>query len=221
MIWITGDLHGDFSRFSQKGIRKIKKNDYLIVCGDFGFVWDGNKQEQKMLSKLSKKRFYTLFVEGTHDNLDLLASFEEEEFGGAAVRSLNKRVKWLKRGMVYTLGEETVFAFGGGVSEDLGARVEGQNWWRGETPSKDEMVAGVSALDAVGKSVDFIVTYDAPLTLRNVFQPNNNEENVLNVYLQEVSKYCKFKKWFFGCYHSDKLVPPSYRCVFKDIVKAQ
>lgn len=36
MIYITGDIHGDFSRFKSPLLRKLKKNDALIVCGDFG-----------------------------------------------------------------------------------------------------------------------------------------------------------------------------------------
>ena len=38
MIYITGDIHGDLSRFKDKRIKKLKKGDTLIVCGDFGFM---------------------------------------------------------------------------------------------------------------------------------------------------------------------------------------
>ena len=30
MIYITGDIHGDFSRFKSPLLRKLKKNDALI-----------------------------------------------------------------------------------------------------------------------------------------------------------------------------------------------
>ena len=49
MIYITGDIHGDFSRFRSPALKKLRKNDALIVCGDFGFIWDGSEKEQKIL----------------------------------------------------------------------------------------------------------------------------------------------------------------------------
>ena len=47
MILITGDTHGDLSRFKKKELKKLRKNDTLIICGDFGFVWNGSKTEQR------------------------------------------------------------------------------------------------------------------------------------------------------------------------------
>ena len=47
MVYITGDTHGDYSRFTSSAARRLKKGDTLIVCGDFGFVWDGSEKEKK------------------------------------------------------------------------------------------------------------------------------------------------------------------------------
>lgn len=49
MIYVTGDVHADLGRFKGKAAKKLKKGDTLIVCGDFGFVWDGSKKEQRVL----------------------------------------------------------------------------------------------------------------------------------------------------------------------------
>ena len=41
-IYVTGDCHGSFSRFSVKDFRLQKdmdKEDYVIICGDFGGIW--------------------------------------------------------------------------------------------------------------------------------------------------------------------------------------
>ena len=51
MILITGDVHGDISRFSDKKIRRLKKGDTLIVCGDMGLIWDGSDKEKKLLKR--------------------------------------------------------------------------------------------------------------------------------------------------------------------------
>lgn len=43
MIYITGDCHGDFKRFTRKHRTKLpfqlNEQDYIIVCGDFGMCW--------------------------------------------------------------------------------------------------------------------------------------------------------------------------------------
>ena len=38
MIYVTGDLHGAWydPRFNL-----LKQDDYAIICGDFGLIWDG------------------------------------------------------------------------------------------------------------------------------------------------------------------------------------
>ena len=55
MIYVTGDLHGDPARLSDRALRRLKKGDFLLVCGDFGFVWDGSPAEMKLRRKLGKK----------------------------------------------------------------------------------------------------------------------------------------------------------------------
>ncbi len=43
MIYITGDTHGDFKRrFNTDSFpeqKSMTKDDYLIICGDFGGIW--------------------------------------------------------------------------------------------------------------------------------------------------------------------------------------
>ena len=35
MVYVTGDMHGDYALFSQKKFKNIKEGDTLIVCGYF------------------------------------------------------------------------------------------------------------------------------------------------------------------------------------------
>ena len=63
MIYVTGDCHGDFSRFEEEIFLNLTKDDYVIICGDFGGIWDNKKisrYEKKNLKKLSKMKFTTL-----------------------------------------------------------------------------------------------------------------------------------------------------------------
>ena len=52
MLYVTGDTHGDYERFTSSALKKLKKGDTLVICGDFGFIWDGSKNEEKMLKKI-------------------------------------------------------------------------------------------------------------------------------------------------------------------------
>lgn len=42
MLYITGDTHSDFRRFSKANSpeqNEMTKDDYCIIAGDFGGVW--------------------------------------------------------------------------------------------------------------------------------------------------------------------------------------
>ena len=47
MIYVTGDTHGEFGRFSKKKLRikgmELTADDYVIVCGDLGLCWAKDK----------------------------------------------------------------------------------------------------------------------------------------------------------------------------------
>ena len=49
MVYLTGDTHGELDRFKDGELRRAGKGDFVVVLGDFGFVWDGSKAEQKNL----------------------------------------------------------------------------------------------------------------------------------------------------------------------------
>ena len=72
MIFVTGDTHGDMERFSDPRLKQLREGDTLIICGDFGFLWDGNKREKKNLKALAKKKYNICFLDGTHENFEML-----------------------------------------------------------------------------------------------------------------------------------------------------
>ena len=51
MVYLTSDTHGELDRFKDGELRRAGKGDFVVVLGDFGFVWDGSKAEQKKLEK--------------------------------------------------------------------------------------------------------------------------------------------------------------------------
>ena len=76
MIYVTGDIHGeiDISKLNTQNFSQAKAGDYLIVCGDFGLIWDmkPSRAEEYWMKWLSEKPWITLFVDGNHENFDRL-----------------------------------------------------------------------------------------------------------------------------------------------------
>lgn len=215
MIYVTGDLHGDISRFKAKTFKKLKKNDYLIVCGDFGFVWDGSAKEQKRLKWIGKRKYTVLFVEGTHDNLDLLNAYPTAEWNGGLVHEISGNLRHLCRGQIFTLEDHTIFAFGGGESGDAENRSE--SWIQSELPSPEELATARERLARADHHIDYVITHQCSRSLKSFLAMRDDEANVLDTFLDFVRTSCKFKRWFFGSYHINKAIPPHEYAIFDTV----
>ena len=125
-IWITGDTHADFKRFSaysfyeQKDMDEAEDN-FVIICGDFGGVWDReeSKREKWWLDWFDGKPFTVLFVDGNHENFDRLSSYPIKEWHGGLVHEIRPHVLHLMRGQVFTIEDKKFFTFGGASSHDI------------------------------------------------------------------------------------------------------
>ena len=88
MIYVTGDTHANIdiaklntTRFPQQ--KELTKNDFVIICGDFGLCWDGSHREMWWQDWLTAKNFTTLWIDGNHENFDMLYQFPLiDKFGG-------------------------------------------------------------------------------------------------------------------------------------------
>ena len=41
-IYVTGDIHSEPDRFNMENFpeqKELTRDDYMIICGDFGLVW--------------------------------------------------------------------------------------------------------------------------------------------------------------------------------------
>ena len=217
MLYVTGDLHGDLARFRDKPIKQLKRGDFLLCCGDFGFLWEGTPAEEKILRWIGKRRFTTLFVEGCHDNLDLLARYPAEEKWGGLVRPISGRLYHLCRGTVVNLEGTTVFALGGGVTPSLDGLVPGLSWWPEELPSPDELAAARENWQRRG-GANIVLTHDCPAALLGCVA-GDTQPNRLQLFLEELRRTGEFDRWFFGCYHQDRRIPPAYQTLYQQTVQ--
>ena len=103
MIYITGDIHGDRKRLSWLKLRNLKEGDTLIICGDFGFLWDNSTAEQNYLMSLGKRKYNICFIDGTHENFELLDKIPVTFWRGGRVRRITDNVIHLMRGEIYEI----------------------------------------------------------------------------------------------------------------------
>ena len=124
MIFITGDIHGDPARFSEDEFpvqNEMTREDYVIICGDFGMLWSlkENKEENDRIDWLNDKNFTTLFVDGNHENFDRLNALPVQSWHGGNVHFVREHVIHLMRGEIFDLNGTSVFDFGGARSHDI------------------------------------------------------------------------------------------------------
>ena len=122
MIFVTGDCHGDFCRFSHALFpegRHMTKDDYVIICGDFGY-WLKSNRMNEVLDKMDNKPWTTLFVDGNHENFDGLYQEPVELWHGGKIHRVRDSVIHLCRGQYFTdIDGRSIFAFGGASSYDV------------------------------------------------------------------------------------------------------
>ena len=227
MIFITGDTHGthDYGKvmsFAAKH-KELTRDDYLIICGDFGAVWDKGTLTQD-LKPYTKLHCTVLFVDGNHENFDLLSTFPVEEWKGGKIHKVADNVFHLMRGQVYTIEGKTFLTFGGATSIDRIYRIEGKSWWSDELPTYVDLEEARKNLAPFGNKVDYIVThscderalYYPPLRGRD-FQAETYPENYLLNALEESVDY---GHWFFGHYHMDgDLIEGRKTVLYQNVVR--
>lgn len=217
MIYVTGDMHGDADKL-KLACAKLKKGDTLIICGDFGFLWEGSRHELKTLKKLGKARYNLCFIEGCNENFELLSTYPETEFKSGKARNISGRLWQLCRGEVYSMEDKRIFVFGGGESEDIESKRAQGRWFPEELPSLAEMERGVDNLEKQHFEVDAILTYQPPGLVLAMLENRTLECDSLQFYLSEIAKRTKFGCWYFGRLHRDRTLTPLYTAVFSQVL---
>ena len=239
MIRITGDIHGAYERL--KHFPPITREDYVIVLGDFGVVWDGSPEEDKALDELDALGLTVLFLDGNHENFDLLGKYPVTEWHGGKVQFLREHVIHLMRGQVYQIDKQKFFVMGGAQSHDADIiigrddpdakqkiknaerryqsyRMEGVSWWPEELPDDGELEEGLRNLAAAGNRVDVVLSHCAPSSLQQRINPEDYAENRLTEYLEQVRQTVDYSLWFFGHYHDDRAVDDKHVLLYEGVV---
>lgn len=228
-VWITGDCHGDFKRFSKKQREKIsiQSDDYVIICGDVGLLWADDKEFRYNLEFFKTVPFTILWIGGNHDNYNMIQQYQVENWHGGKVRHIiQDKVIYLERGQIYNIEGKTFFCLGGASSHDIEDgildrnsldfkqqiktlkrfkkshyRILDESWWKQELPSEEELNKALLTLQKADNKVDYIISHCCSSRVEELL--GCKEHDRLTDFFNYIDNFVEFKHWYFGHYHQD------------------
>lgn len=246
MIYITGDCHRDYRRFGMQAFpeqKEMTKDDYVMICGDFGY-WDLSRETDYWMKWLDNKSYTTLWIDGNHENYDLLKELPVEEWHGGKVQKVNQSVIHLMRGQVYELDGLKIFTFGGARSHDIEGgildlkdpayrrkkarlmkskrffRTIHVNWWPEEMPDEEEYEEGTRNLEKANWKVDLVLTHCCATSLqKKAFGEGDYVPDQLTDYLEMLRNRLDYCYWLFGHYHENHQLTEKDYVLYEQIVR--
>lgn len=245
-VFVTGDTHGDFTRFSKKvypQLHDLTKDDYVLICGDFGGVWDDSPEQKYWLSWLNAKPFTTLFITGNHENFDMLDAMPVSEWHGGKVHFVRPSILHLMRGQIFNIEGKRFFTMGGASSHDIADgvldpadpdfrckrrqldkqnafyRVLHESWWPRELPNETEYETARQTLDAANWKVDFVITHCCPTWVQSKISLDMYVPDKLTDFFDELWNKCDFQLWLFGHYHDNLVLGEKLVLLYEKIIR--
>ncbi len=228
MIYLSADTHGlkdidkvvhYFDKLSP--YKELTKEDYLIILGDSGICWDDGYQDSRVRQIFKDLPVTTLFIDGNHDNHELLNEYPVTIWNGGKVHEIEADIIHLMRGQIYEIEGKTFFTFGGAMSTDRDDRVEGISWWPEELPSREEIYEAKRNLENVDYQVDYVLTHTGPSDILEQmgYQIYDGAVDLMD-FFDDLQNDLEFGDWYFGHMHEDQDVE-NWHCIMNDIVELE
>lgn len=234
MILICGDTHGDRGRIETLLDETVKNRNidietaYILVCGDFGFLFRNTPSEMEYLQELNRKlrlfNCFVLFADGNHENHDYLDSLPVHDSFGGKVHAITSNILHLMRGQAYEIDHKQIFVFGGAASTDKAFRMSYESlnqakiWWEREIPDNKEYHTAASTMQANRNCFDIIISHTAPREIIRMMGYYPTQDDLeLTGFLEWIAHECKYGLWCFGHFHEDWAMG-KFRCLMNTIV---
>ena len=213
MVFITSDTHGELERLTDKKLKFIKKYDTVIVLGDFGFVWDDSRQQDKNLKKLAKLPFRVLFIDGYNENFSALKKYPDTVYLGARAKEICPgQIYYIKRGEILEIEDMKVLCFGG--ADDWMPDI-----FSDYPPVQEDFDRCSANLEKAGWKVDYILTHSPSGIISRFMNLESFVTGNLFDYFDEISQKTEYKKWYFGMHHKDKYISSKSQAVYTEMYK--
>ncbi len=225
-VFVSGDTHGirDANKLARIKKEDISEDDYIIICGDCGVLWHEELMKEH-IEFFEDLKAMVLFVDGNHENYDMLDNMPVVEILGGKAHKISDRIYHLLRGEIFTIGGRTFLAFGGADSHDKVFRIPHKTWWAAERITKQNTFNALSNLQKYGNKVDYVISHlpsskfkqkiidalvqcgeEIPYYLRDKLLNNTPSE----LEIDKLEKQVKYRAWFSGHLHTDTHIGNNY-----------
>ena len=180
-------------------------------------------REEARLDWLEAQPWTTLFIDGNHENFDIIDALPVDEWHGGRVHHVREHIIHLMRGEIFTIEGVSFFCVGGGRSIDQRWRTPHVSWWEQEVPGEEER-AYIAARAAELGSVDYILTHVPPTGCYEEYRsrwsgfwgPSDEWTDWLE---EHIANKLRFTQWFFGHLHFDLADERPYTLLFNKIYR--
>lgn len=214
-FYITGDTHGDFSRFNHYA--DIKKPIGMIVLGDFGINYYLSKRDRKNKTQLNETLPNVIFyvVRGNHEArpeslITMKQVYDVDVQGNVWMEDEFPNIRYLQDGNVYTIGGKKALVLGGAYSVDKEYRLaNGWQWFPNEQLNVNERDAILSRVE--GEHFDLILSHTCPYPWQpfDLFLPmidQSKVDNSMEHWMETLSHKVSYNLWCFGHFHQDRQI---------------
>lgn len=218
MIFITGDTHGDidYKKLLTLKEKNLSYDDYLIICGDAGICWSP-RLFQYFLNLYNDIGCTIIFIDGNHENFDMLNMCPLIEYHGALMHQIDKHIFHVLRGEIMTINKMTFLCLGGAISIDKMERTPYVSWWLEEEITFHDIDNALSNLEKTNNKVDYVITHCADT--QTVIKAFGYRRDICTDQLTFIDKEVDYKHWFFGHYHFDRKIDNKKTCLYQEIIE--
>jgi len=220
-IYLTGDCHGDFMKFSWfVEDHKTTKKDIMICLGDVGLNYYLNRRDKKNKEKLQNLPLTFICIQGNHEKYARnIVSYEEIVLPNEQFENIKGRfyyepefpnLLFAVNGERYEINGHSFLVLGGAYSIDKYYRLmNGWNWFEDEQMTEDEKNDVLESIKNYKdwQSVDYILAHTCPFKYqpRHLFLGNIDQstvDNSMEYFLQDVEEMIDYKHFFCGHFHA-------------------
>lgn len=153
----------------------------MIICGDMGICWMPDMSFVSNCNFFREVPYTVLWVQGNHENYDMLKEFAVEEWHGGKMRHI----------AFFTFGGASSHDIQGGIldrkdpdfmrkakqaiAKGLPCRIRRESWWPEELPDEEEMWEGLENLKKAKYNIDYVITHCCSTSVQNLLRQDEGE----------------------------------------------
>ena len=207
---ITGDTHGNMSRFKNQ---TYTEETAIIILGDAGCNYFLDERDHRVKMELESVGCFFYLVRGNHESrveaLDtMIYCYDKEVDGYIYVEQEYPRIRYLCDGGIYSINGYKTLVIGGAYSVDKWYRLQrGWRWFEDELLTIEEM--NKISNEVEGQSFDLVLTHTCPLDWEpiDLFLGGIDQTKVdtsMEVWMNTLKDKISWKVWLFAHFHTDR-----------------